>query len=102
MSLTNFIDLHIFIFIFFYFVFVYALFYFRNKNFLSSNVRPEIKSLDALDRSNNILKLPVVKTGLCIQGFPIFDTDQNVFLMNCTVWFRFNRSLISLENIEKF
>lgn len=85
-----------------YFFLVYFIFYLRNKNFLSSDKKPILWSLENLSIRNRTHKLPIVKTGLIIQSFPIFDVRNNRFVMNCTVWYKFNKSLVALENIEKF
>ncbi len=95
-------DFSLVCFILGYFALIYVMFYFRNKLFSSSNLKPSIHSVDTLKIKNDIYKVPVVKTGIIIQGFPKFDVNHNQFLLNCLVWFRFNRSLISIESIEKF
>jgi len=44
----------------------------------------------------------LVKTGLFIHNFPVFDTVHNKFAIEGILWFEFNPSLISFNTIDKF
>lgn len=43
-----------------------------------------------------------VITGMYIRDFPEFDMVKGIFVVDATVWFRFNPQLISLDRVSEF
>jgi hypothetical protein len=43
-----------------------------------------------------------VKIGMYIENFPEFNVEDNTFVVEAIIWFKFDTSLISLSTIEKF
>jgi hypothetical protein len=56
-----------------------------------------------LEISNNIKKLASqVDVGFHINNFPEFSFNQNVFAIDAIVWFKYLKSTVSLDTIERF
>lgn len=43
-----------------------------------------------------------VKVGMYIENFPEFNVEENTFVAEAIIWFKFDTSLISLSTIENF
>lgn len=78
------------------------IFYYRIKDFLSTDQKPQLAHFSSEDRQKNLIAATEVKTGLYIKNFPVFDLIENKFVMDAIVWFEFNSSLMQLDLIEKF
>ncbi len=94
--------LTLFLIVITYFHVLYFLFVLRNNAFLATNIKPEILSLNTLRIRGDPTKIRYVKTGLLIQDFADFDINNNNFILNGILWFKFNPSLISLEKVGDF
>ncbi|MBD3273602.1 hypothetical protein GF385_04615 [Candidatus Dependentiae bacterium] len=75
------------------------LFYFPNKKFLSSDVKPDIINLKPKIKQQQIKE---IETGLYIKNFPVFDVIKNEFEMNAIVWFQFDPHKININTIKNF
>ncbi len=85
-----------------HFLIIYFLFYLRNKTFLSTSIKPVILPIKSLIISDDISRICRVKTGMIIEDFPVFEIYNNNFIVNCVVWFEFDRSKVSLDAIDRF
>lgn len=85
----------------YYLILIYFFFH-KNKSFLSSNIKPVLLPMSSLKIHGDVSKIIPVKTGIIVEEFPVFNIDRNNFVINCMVWFKFNRCLIDLESIGAF
>lgn len=70
--------------------------------FTSSDPAPIITPLIPKKQSEISGKAAVVKAGLLIRNFSVFDTINNNFVVDAVFWFEFNPIEVSLDIIDKF
>lgn len=80
---------------------ILSLFYFKLKKFITTDPYPAIKNFHPFKRSE-LISMVVVTAGMTIKNFSTFDVKENKFTMNAIVWFEFNPTLISLEQVSAF
>ncbi len=90
------------LFIIVYYSVIIYFFLLKNKKFLSTDIKPTLIPMSSLKTHGDVTKIIPVKTGIIIEGFPQFSINKNLIVVNCMVWFKFNRSLIDLESIGSF
>jgi len=72
------------------------------KQFKTTDIIPEVKAINT-----EVLKTfgpftVKLNTGMFIKNFPVFNVEENKFLIEAVLWFEFNPEEIMLETVEKF
>lgn len=80
-------------------IIIISLFYVQNKSFSSMDTTEPILRVE---QNQKLFKIKEIQTGLFIKNFSVFDSEENNFTFNGTVWFEFDPYLVSINDIESF
>lgn len=81
---------------------IVVFFAFALSQFRTTDVMPSVKLIDMELRKSSRSFASVVRTGLFIKNFEIFDTDADKFVFGAVAWFEFNADEVMPETIDKF
>lgn len=70
--------------------------------FRSSDQIPQVKLIDMAMRKKIRNFASVVRTGMFIKNFEVFDINNDRFILGAVVWFEFNTDEVMPETLEKF
>lgn len=70
--------------------------------FRSTDKIPQVKLIDMPMRKKNRDFAAVVRTGLFLKNFEVFDVANDRFVFGAVVWFEFNTDQVMPEILEKF
>ena len=76
-----------------------SLFYYPNKQFLSTDPKPTINAIKPASEGKQIKE---ITAGLYVKNFSVFDIIKNNFIMNAILWFEFDPHQVNLETIKSF